>query len=327
VPSPLRLTIAVGDYDLTRPLLDGTVECQGLELIALTMPSPQRHWRMFVHREFDIAEVSLGSYSAALSRGARDFVGIPVFPHRRFRHGYVFGSAAAGVQTPEDLAGQSVGVRSWQTTAGIWQRGILSDYHGVRLQDVTWISQDDEDVPLDLPSSIRLDRVPEGRTVEELCVTGDTAGLLYPEVPRSFRPENTGPIRRLFPDAKRAEIDYFKRTAIFPIMHLVVIRRAIVESYPWVPRTMVDAFEAAKRSAMQRLSDPRTVSLAWLQAAQEEQLAVMGSDPWRYGLGESNRHTLTTFLRYAAEQGVAARELDPDELFHPSTIAEAPHYV
>jgi 4,5-dihydroxyphthalate decarboxylase len=231
------------------------------------------------------------------------------------------------VQTPEDLAGQSVGVRSWQTTAGIWQRGILSDYHGVRLKDVTWISQDDEDVPLDLPSSIRLDRVPEGRTVEELCVTGDTAGLLYPEVPRSFRPENTGPIRRLFPDAKRAEIDYFKRTAIFPIMHLVVIRRAIVESYPWVPRTMVDAFEAAKRSALQRLSDPRTVSLAWLQAAQEEQLAVMGSDPWRYGLGESNRHTLTTFLRYAAEQGVAARELDPDELFHPSTIAEAPHYV
>jgi 4,5-dihydroxyphthalate decarboxylase len=262
-----------------------------------------------------------------VSRGARDFVGIPVFPHRRFRHGYIFGSATAGVHTPEQLAGTSVGVRSWQTTAGIWQRGILSDFHGVRVEDVTWISQDDEDVPLDLPSSIRLDRVREGRTVEDLCVSGDTAGLLYPEVPRSVRSDNSGPIRRLFHDAKQAETEYFERTAIFPIMHLVVIKREIVERYPWVPRTVVDAFEAAKRAAMQRLSDPRTVSLAWLQAAQEEQLAVMGSDPWRYGLGENNRNTLATFLRYAAEQGVAARQLDVEELFCPSTIAEAPHYV
>ena len=324
--SKLSLTLAVGDYDITRPLLDGAVQPQGVDLVTLTYPSPQRHWRMLQHGEFDIAELSLGSYVASRSRGMDDLVAIPVFPHRRFRHGYAFVSAAAGVREVSDLSGGTIGVRSWQTTAGVWLRGILAEFHGLPLADVRWVAQDAEDVRLDLPAGLSLESVPEGENVADMCARGEIEGLIYPELPRQvLAGEPT--IGRLFDDYKAAEQAYYRQTGIFPIMHVVAIRAALLADHPWLARNVMDAFEEAKALALRRLQNPRTVSLAWLRTLQEEEQAVLGPDPWHYGLDEANSRTLETFIRYAREQGVAARSLAPAELFQPATVGRPPAYV
>lgn len=319
----LPLTMMVGDYDLTRPLLDGTVVPQGVEPIVLTAPSPQRHTRMLRYREFDVAELSLGSYVARRSRGQDDLVAIPVFPHRRFRHGYVFASTRRDPQGVPELNGASVGVRNWQVTAGIWLRGILAEHHGLRLSDVDWVSQDAEDVPLTLPADIRVRPVPPGETVTGMCAAGELTGLIYPEIPRQLRAGEAG-IRRLFADPKRTEQDYFRATGIFPIMHVVALRAELLERHPWLGRTVMDAFEEAKRRAYARLEDPRTVSLAWLRALQEEERELLGPDPFAYGFGEANARNLETFLVYAREQGVASAELTAEKLFHPGTTERLP---
>jgi 4,5-dihydroxyphthalate decarboxylase len=322
----LRVTVATGDYDITRPLVDGDVKVRGLDVVGLTMASPQRHWRMLKNREFDVAELSLGSYSARVSRGEDDLVAIPAFPHRRFRHGYVFTSAKSGIERADQLVGKQVAVRNWQTTAGVWLRGILDEYHGLPVSSVDWVAQDDEDVPLSLPSDIRLKRVGPGAAVTDMCAEGSVDGLVYPELPRQVI-DDDGSITRLFDDPKAVEQEYYRQTSIFPIMHVVAIRRELVDQYPWLPRTLLDAFTEAKRLGMARLNDPRTVSLAWLRALQEEEREVLGTDPWRYGLDDVNRNTLETFLGYAERQGVTARRLEVDELFAPSTLARTPTYV
>lgn len=322
----LRLTVATGDYDITRPIIDGAIDKAGLDLVGVTAPSPQRHWRMLMHREFDVAEMSLGSYSARVAAGTDDLVAIPAFPHRRFRHGYVFGSVDAGMEQPADLRGHRVGLRSWQTTAGVWLRGILEEYHDLPVSSVEWVAQDPEDVELSLPSDVRLTRVPSGKTVTGMCAAGEIHGLVYPEIPRAVH-DNDGTIRRLFEDPKRAEQEYYRQTQIFPIMHVVVIKSELVARYPWLPRTMFEVFSEAKRVARQRLQDPRTVSLAWLRALQEEEAELLGPDPWRYGFDDANRHTLDTFLRYAHAQGVTKRRLAPEELFPASVREQMPAYV
>jgi 4,5-dihydroxyphthalate decarboxylase len=325
VTSSLQLGIALGDYDINRPLIDGAVSPQGVELIPTVKSSPERHWRMLIHEEFDICEMSMGSFAALRGRGDDRFVGIPVFPHRRFRHSFIFVSRARGIQRAEELRGTRVGVRSWQTTAGIYMRGFLADHYGLPLDSVEWVAQDGDDVPIDLPEGVSLTRVPDGRTVTEMCASGELAALLYPEIPDEVH-EQTGRIVRLFSDPRAEEEAHFRRTGIFPIMHLVVIRRALVEKHPWLCRNLVAAFDEAKTLAMTRLRDPRTVSLAWLRWLIEHERALLGDDPWVNGLAP-NHHVLETFLRYAVEQGVSATQLRPEELFHPSVIDDPPGYV
>jgi len=327
MPRTIPLTMMVGDYDITRPLLDGVVQPQGTDLTVLTAPSPQRHWRMLKHGEFDIAELSFGSYVARRGRGEDDLVAVPVFPHRRFRHGYVFTSTQAGVEQPADLAGRSVGLRSWQTTAGIWLRGILAEHHGLPVEDVHWVTQDGEDEPLALGPDIRLDRVPTGATVTGMCSAGELAGLIYPEIPKAVTTSD-GTMGRLFSRAKEAEQAYYGATGIFPIMHVVAMKAEVLERHPWLARTLMDAFEQSKQLAYRRMQDPRTVSLAWLRALQDEERALLGHDPWQYGLSAANRANVATFLGYAKAQGVVAdQQLSVDDLFVPSTREQPPAFV
>jgi 4,5-dihydroxyphthalate decarboxylase len=322
----IPLTVMLGDYDITRAVFDGTAEPQGVDLTVLTAPSPQRHWRMLKHGEFDAAELSLGSYVTRRARGMDDLVAIPVFPHRRFRHGYVFVSGKADVTTAADLAGTSVGLRSWQVTAGVWLRGILAEHHGLALDEVRWVTQDDEDEPLDLPPRLRVDRVPAGATVTGMCADGELAGLIYPEIPGQVE-RDEGTIRRLFPDPKQAEQDYFRTTGIFPIMHVVAIKAEVLDRHPWVARNLMETLEQAKQLAYRRMRDPRTVSLAWLRALQEEERALLGPDPWEYGLSAANRANIETFLAYAADQGMGTGGLTADDLFHPGTREIPPSFV
>lgn len=324
--SRLRLTLAVGDYDVTRPLIDGAVQPSGLDLVVVTYPSPQRHWRMMRHREFDACELSLGSYVTHRGSGGEDLVAVPAFPHRRFRHGYLFVPAASPAREPAELSGGSIGIRTWQTTAGIWLRGILAEHHGLDLASVRWIAQDAEDVADSVPSDIDLRRVEEGQSVTELCATGALDGLVYPEIPRQVL-DRDGTIRRLFDDPKAEEQAYFGRTGIFPIMHTVALQSDLVERFPWVARSLLDAFVEAKRLAIARLDNPRTVSLAWLRALQEEERDILGADPWRYGFDDVNRATLSTFLRYALDQGLVKQPLQPEDLFYDTTLDDVPSYV
>ena len=322
----ISLSIAIGDYDINQALIDGTVCPDGVDLIPMSMPSPERHWRMLVNGEFSVCELSLGSFVARLSRGNDDLVAIPVYPHRRFRHGYLFVSGKHDAIHPRDLVGASLGVRSWQTTAGRWLRGILADYYELPTEEVEWVAQDAEDVPLDLPAEIRLRSVEAGKTVTDMCARGELAGLVYPEIPEQVH-NGDGSIRRMFADPKLVEQQFYRDTNIFPIMHLVVIRADVVDKYPFLPRALFDAFEESKALAVKRLRDPRRVSLAWLRYLQDEERALLGPDPWNYGLDEQNEHTLSVFLDYAVRQGIAARRMKPAQLFHPATIGRPPHYT
>ncbi len=321
----LQLSLACGDYDLLRPLVDGTVRAEGMDLVCVTLPSPERHWRMLRHEEFHVCELSLASYLVDRDRTDR-FVALPVFPHRRFRHGYVFVRSAGPVREPQDLHGRRVGLRTFQNTAGLWVRGMLQDDYGVDLRTVRWVAQDEEDLPLDpSPRGIHLERVPPGGNIDHMLVAGQLDAVIYPEVLPSYQRGDPA-VRRLFEDYPQREKAYFARTGIFPIMHTVVVQARVLDRHPWVATNLLRAFEASKRECYRRLLDPRRVSLAWLLPALEEQRRLLGPDPWAYGL-EPNRLALEVATRYAYEQGLTSRPLPVPGLFAPSTLDPAPTFL
>jgi 4,5-dihydroxyphthalate decarboxylase len=325
VSGRLGLSLAIGDYDINQALIRGEVAAQGVDLTVITAPSPERHWRMLRNREFDACELSLGSLIVAHDRGEPALVAIPAFPHRRFRHGYVFVGSASGIRSPRDLEGRRVGVRTWQTTAGLWARGILQDDHGVDLRSIEWVAQDEEDIPLQPGHGFRMARAPEGREVTEMLETGDLDALIYPELPGSVR-RGDPRVALLFPETKAAEIEYVTRTGFFPLMHTVVIQREVADANPWLPRELLVAFQASKDRAFDSMGDPRRVSLAWFAEAMAEQRRILGDDPWAYDFGR-NRVALETMIRWSHEQGLISRRFDPEELFAPSTLESPPRYV
>lgn len=323
----LSLDFACGTYDRTRALLDGSVRPEGIDLTYLPVDPPEEvFWRMLVHREFDAAEMSLGSYVAARARGDDSLVALPAFVSRMFRHSAAYVHADAGIRRPEDLAGKRVGVPEYQMTATVWLRGILQDDHGVRPADIRWFAGGQEQpgrrekVPLALPPDVRIEPIPEGRTLSGMLETGELDALFAARMPSPLVAGSTR-VRRLFPDYRAVEADYFRRSRIFPIMHLVALRREIHEAHPWVAQSLYKALCEAKARCAQALYDTRAlrVMLPWAVDDYEEARALMGEDFWSYGVGP-NRHVLETFTRYAHEQGVAARRVAVDELFAPGTV-------
>ncbi len=325
MPKAVHLTLACGTYDINQGLITGEVVPQGIELSVITAPSPERHWRMVRDAEFDVCEFSIGTYLMIHDRDDPEVVAIPAFPHRRFRHGYIFVGTASGIREPKQLDGRRVGIRNWQTTAGLWARGILQDDHGVDLRSITWIAQDEEDIPLPDGHGYRIERVPEGRSVTDMLLAGDVDALIYPEVPDAVR-RGDPRVARLFPDPRSAEIDWFSRSGFFPIMHTVLIRRSIAEAHPWIPRELLTAFQRSKDRAFAAMADPRRVSLAWFTEAMEEQRRVLGSDPWSYDF-QLNRPALEIAIRWSYEQGMISRPFPPEELFASSTLVDLPRYV
>lgn len=321
----IRLSLACGDYDINQGLINGVVQPQGVDLTVITEHSPERHFRMLRNGEFDVCEFSLGSYIMAHGRGDWPMTAIPAFPHRRFRHGYIFVNTAARIREPRDLNGRRVGIRTWQTTAGLWARGILQDDHGVDLRSITWVAQDEEDIPLQPAHGFRMERAPAGREVTEMLAAGDLDGLIYPELPDEVR-RGDPRVARLFPDTKATEIEFVGRTGLFPLMHTVVLRRELADAHPWLPRELLTAFRASKQLAFDRMRDPRRVSLAWFAEALAEQRRILGDDPWAYDF-ERNRTGLERMIRWSREQGTIAREFPPEELFHSSVLQDLPHYV
>jgi len=310
----LALTLACGDYEIVRPLIDGRVQADGVDLTILTnMDSATRHWRFLRGREFDVAEVSASSYLAALDNDW-PFRAIPVFLHRRFRHGFIFINTAKGIAKPADLKGRKVGVKTLMTTAVLWMRGLIEHEFGVPLKSIEWFAELDNDVNVKLPAEFKITRLPDNKSVETMLAEGELDAVLHSDLIKPFL-ANDPRVARLFPDHKAEEIGYFKKTGIFSIMHVLGLRQELVEQHPWVAVNLFKAFNEAKAIAMTRMQNPRIVPLAWYRDAWEEQEKVLGPDPWQYGLTESNRRNLTTLIGYSHEQGLIKKKPELEQLF------------
>ena len=324
VVSKLPLSVAVGHYAITMPLVTGEVEPKGVEVTPLDLPSPERHWRMLRHQEFDVAETSIAGYLRAFEQEPDRWTAIPVFPHRRFRHGYIFVIDPDLVGHPERLNGRSVGVRTWATSAGVWQRGILQDHHEVDLSSIRWVTEHAENVVGGTADGFEIEQAPASAGLVELLASGELDALIYPEFPAA-PPDSQVKIRRMFPDPKRAELDYAAAGGAFPIMHTVAMRRSVAEEHPWVPLSLMAAFEQAKRLAYRRFRDPRYSPLAWVESMLEEQDEVLGDDPWPYDFA-TNEPALATLQRFAHEQGLISEKVEVSSHFWPSTLLPPPAY-
>ncbi len=324
IPAKVKLSWATGDYDTVSALIGGKVEPEGIDLVPIIASSPERHWRMLRHREFDVCELSMSSYLMAACRG-EPVIAIPVFPHRRFRHGYVFCNRDAGIEVPRDLIGKRIGLRTFQNTAAVWTRGILDEEYGLPVRSVEWLTQDEEPIEFKPPDGLTLRRVPPGGSIDEMLVRGELEAVIYPEVLPSFA-DGSPLVKRLFEDPKAEEIRYYQRTGIFPIMHTVAIHRDLVEEYPWVPVSLLKAFKESLAVCRGRMRDPRRIALAWVMDLAEEQARILGGDPWAPGL-QQNRKALETLVRYSHSQGLIDREMPVEELFAASCLDELPKYV
>jgi 4,5-dihydroxyphthalate decarboxylase len=318
----LKLTVACGNYEIVRALSDGTVQADGLELIMLTgMGSRERHWRMARKTEFDVCEINIGGYYMGRDHGEA-LTAIPVFLHRRFRHGFVFVNANSGIRTPKDLIGKRIGGTNFQPASNIWMRGILEEHYGVPHKQCTWVVERSEDVEFTSPEDLRIEMIPPGKRLDVMLAAGEIPAMLSPEIPQLFL-EGDKRIVRLFPDYKDIEVEYFRNTGIFPIMHVTVVKQEIIDKHPWVATNLVKAFDAAKALAYRRIANPRVVPLAWIRTAWEEQQEVLGKDPWAYGLGDVNRKNLETIQRYCQQQGLIRHTMPLDDLFADTDLGDA----
>ncbi len=327
--APLHLTFACGDYDRTRALAEGTIRPDGIDLTYLRLPVEETFFRMLRHQEFEVAEMSLSSYVVSLRSDPAPFVALPVFTSRMFRHSSLYCHADAGIESPEDLRGKIVGTPEYQLTACVWMRGILGDRHGVPFDSVSYVTGGQETAgriekaDLHLPPSVRISRAPQGATLAAMLAEGEIDALCTPRVPSPFAAGDPR-VRRVFPDVVGAEKEYFADTGIFPIMHVVVIRRDVYDRHPWVAQSLYKALLAARDEAYANLYDTSALRfmLPWLTPQLEEARELLGRDYWSYG-AERNRETLAAFLRYHHEQGLSARLREPEELFAPESLEAA----
>ncbi|HXX83639.1 MAG TPA: ABC transporter substrate-binding protein [Casimicrobiaceae bacterium] len=322
----LRLSLACWNYDRTRALMDGSVRPDGIDLTYLNLPVEETFFRMLRHREFDVAEMSLSSYTVSMFREPRPFVAIPVFPSRFFRHSCIYVNASAEIRQPKDLIGKRVGTPEYQMTAPVWIRGILSDHYGVPVDSVSYHTGGleetgrSEKLKLDLPPNIRIVPIGEAQTLSAMLASGEIDALHTARMPSTFV-TGGGKVKRLFENYVEVEQQYYRDTGIFPIMHTVVIRREVYEKNRWVAQALYKAFVAAQKRTYEDLYVTAALKamLPWLTAHVEQTRALMGEDYWPYGF-EPNRKTLSTFLRYHHEGGLSKRLLEPEELFARETM-------
>ena len=323
----LELSLAVCDYDRCRAVLDGRARVEGCRIIPTAMEPEEAFHRAFRDQEFDVTELSLSSFAMLTSRGDSPYVGIPAYVSRLFRHSGIYIRTDRGIERPSDLGGRRIGLPEYQITATVWIRGILHDEYGVDPRGVAWRQGGLEDPGrtersrLELPAGIDLQPIPAGRTLSEMLEAGDLDALISARAPSCFL-RGAPNVARLFPDYRAVEKEYFGRTGIFPIMHIMGVRRSIYERHPWVAVNLFNAFIEAKRRAMYELSQIGHLfaSLPWAVREREETVALMGEDYWSYGVDSTNRSVLDTFLRYHHDQGLSARRVAVDELFAPSTL-------
>jgi 4,5-dihydroxyphthalate decarboxylase len=320
--SLLPLTMACGPYDRMEALAQGIIQAEGIALRYLAIQSPPEIFaRMIKTRSFDVAEMSLAHYSIMRTRGEFPFVAIPVFPSRLFRHGYIFINKNAGIKEPSDLRGRRVGVQEYRQTAGVWVRSILQHDHGVDLERTIWVEggvneprQEDHEMDLRPVGELKLEMIGPERTLSDMLEAGEIDAYFGARRPVAF--DQGRNVVRLFPDYRAREKDFFRRTGFHPIMHTLVIREELFRENPWVPESLFKACQASKAWALRqmRFSGAQRNMLPWLYDEIAEMDALMGPDPWPYGL-QANRRILQAFQSYLVEQHFLAAAKPVEELF------------
>ncbi|HZT06837.1 MAG TPA: ABC transporter substrate-binding protein [Chloroflexota bacterium] len=322
----LRLSVGCGDYDRTRALFDGSVPTDGFEIAWEPVNVPHELFVRVLHGEFDVAEMSFSSLTNAIGRGSRDLIGIPVFTSRLFRHSFIYVNTDSGIEAPQDLIGKRVGVPDYTITAAVWIRGLLQHDYGVAPEQIHWLigglDTPAKILPLAprLPSNVKIEQTPDGSILGDMLERGALDAVVCASIPRVFL-QGASRVRRLFPDYHRVEADYYRRTGIVPIMHVVALRRSIYEEHRWIAASLYRAFSQSKARCYEWLRQtgaPRT-TLTWLQAYLDEEREIFGNDPWPYGVA-ANRSSIEALTLYVYEQGLCERRVATDELFAPETL-------
>jgi 4,5-dihydroxyphthalate decarboxylase len=316
----VHLTLATTDYDHVRDLVNGVVRPEGTVLTAFVLPVEEIFYRFIKNREWDVSEMSFGKFIGYASQGNSPFVGIPVFPSRVFRHSAFYVRSDRGLSTPKDLEGKRVGIPEWAQTAGIYARGYLSETAGVDLRKIHWVQAGmnqagrEEKVEFKLPAGIQYEQRRD-TSISDMLLSGEVDAAISARVPDAFG-KGAGKIVRLYPNYRVEEMRYHADTGIYPIMHVMAMRRAVFERYPWVAMNLFKTFDEAKRRSLERIQDltASRIPVPWAAAIASEWGEKFGDDPFPYGL-EENRKTLDAFCRFAHAQGVTEKRLTPDELF------------
>ena len=320
------LTLAISRYDHVEDLTAGRIVPEGIRLTCLSLPIEEIFFRFLKHREWDVSELSFAKYASLISQGDTSLTAIPVFPSRIFRHSSVYVRRDGPVRTPQDLAGKRIGLPEWAQTAAVYSRGFIAHQYGIDLAGIDWIQAGvnepgrAEKVKLDLPDGIRLTPAPT-KSLSGMLVAGEVDAVLSAHAPDCFE-DGHPDIVRLFPNYMAVEADYYRETGIFPIMHVIAIKRALVDANPWIAMSLLKAFGQAKRQSVTRaleVTAPR-FPIPWCFEYARQAQELFGEDHWPYGV-DGNRATLDAFLRYAHEQGVCHRLLTPEDLFPPQVLS------
>jgi 4,5-dihydroxyphthalate decarboxylase len=321
----LRLSVAVRDYDRTRALSDGTVQIDGVDPVFLALEPEEIFFRAFRQAEFDICELSLSSSTVKTAQGDFAYVGVPAFVSRAFRHTSIY-VRTDRIKKPQDLKGKRVGLSEYQLTANVWARAMLEDEYGVRPSDIHWIrggleqAGRVEKVAVTLPPEINIVPAPEGTTLNAMLEAGEIDAFIGPRTPSSFE-QGKPNIGWLWPDPMSVAKDYFRKTGHFPIMHMIGVRRSLVEQHPWLPATALKAFTRAKALCLSLLEETSAskVTLPFMEEQVKAARDLMGADFWPYGISP-NRKSLEYFLAQHHRQGLSPRLVSVEEIFHPATF-------
>ncbi len=325
--SALKLSLAVGDYDRCRPLFDGDVQIDGVDPVFMRLSPEEIFFRAFRRAEFDICELSLSSSVVKTANRTLPYVGVPVFLSRMFRHSAVY-VRKDRIKAPKDLKGKKVGLPEYQLTAMVWIRAFLEEDYGVSPEDVVWVrggisdAHRPEKIELNLPPSIRLVDAPEGQTISALLASGEIDGYIAPRAP-DVSADKAGDIGWLFDDPMLEAMAYYRRSRIFPIMHILGVRAGLAEAHPWLPGAVYKAFSQAKSLCLSRLRDTSAckITLPFADERLHADMALMGEDFWTYGI-DQNRHVLEAFFDQHYRQGLSARRISVEDLFHPATFEQ-----
>jgi 4,5-dihydroxyphthalate decarboxylase len=312
MPHGLELTLMLADYHRTRPLLSGDVAAEGIKLLPRPAVPGEACLRP-VYEEFDIAEMSLSWYMMARCR-KEPVIALPIFPLRMQIHPYVFCSSSSGIECPEDLKGKKIGMDQYRLTVGLWARGILQEYHGVRPEDCLWFTSEPEGAGFRPPPGVSITVADE--PAEALLLRGELDALIPPNIVPSFRAGDPR-IRRVFRNPRASVTEYFRKTNIFPITHTLVMRQSLFDRHPWIASSLLNAFAEAETLCRKSYDYAKRLAFPGAVLILEEEEAVFGKDPWRHGLTPENQIVLEKFVQYAEEQGYIPYRPKLDELFAP----------
>jgi 4,5-dihydroxyphthalate decarboxylase len=323
--SKLQLSVAIGDYDRMRPLVDGLVQIDSVDAQFMLLDPEEIFFRAFRHADFDVCELSLSSYSVKTAAGTSPYIAVPVFPSRAFRHTSVY-VRTDRIKSPADLKGRRIGVPEYQLTANIWVRLFLEEDYGIRPSDITWVRGGYEHpgriekISLNLPDDVKVENARADATISDLLASGEIDAVIGPRAPSCFDRGHPN-VGYLFADPQATATEWYRRTRLFPIMHTLGIRRTLVEKHSWLPVAIYKAFERSKAVALAKLSDTSAtkVTLPFVEEQLGAARRLMGEDFWSYGL-ESNREVLRRFLERHHAEGLSSRLLSPEELFHASAL-------